>query len=109
MAKDDYFVVVYKILKYLYDCLKHGKIPDFKEIDYEHLDINEDYWKYIIVNLLESNLVKGVKVIESNHGLIIRNINIQITPTGIEYLFENSLLQKIKRTLKDIRDIAPFI
>lgn len=27
MAKDDYFVVVYKILKYLYECLKKGEKP----------------------------------------------------------------------------------
>ncbi len=24
MAKDNYFVIVYQVLKYLYDCLKRG-------------------------------------------------------------------------------------
>lgn len=30
-----------------------------------------------------------------------------ITPKGIEYLFENSMLQKVKKTLKDVKDIVP--
>lgn len=47
-------------------------------------------------------------MIESNHRPIIRDIGIIITPAGIEYLFENNLLQKVKRALKDVKDIAPF-
>ena len=30
MAKDDYFVLVYKILAYLYTVLKEGRSPDAK-------------------------------------------------------------------------------
>ena len=32
-----------------------------------------------------------------------------ITPKGIEYLFENSLLEKAKKTLKDAKEMIPFI
>lgn len=28
MAKDDYFVIVYQVLKYLYECLKKGEQPE---------------------------------------------------------------------------------
>ena len=28
MAKDDYFVIVYRLLKYLYDCLKKSSKPN---------------------------------------------------------------------------------
>ena len=28
MAKDDYFVIVYRLLKYLYDCLKKSEKPN---------------------------------------------------------------------------------
>ena len=28
MAQDDYFVIVYQVLKYLYDCLKKGEKPE---------------------------------------------------------------------------------
>lgn len=109
MAKDDYFVIVYRILKYLYDCLKKGQKADFINLDYEHLEINQYYWKYIIVNMIESGFISEVRIIESNHGPIIRDIDICITPVGIEYLFENNLLQKTKKTLKYVKDITPFI
>ncbi|MDO5027614.1 MAG: YjcQ family protein, partial [Tissierellia bacterium] len=109
MAKDDYFVIVYQILKYLYDSLKLGRKVDFIRIDYEHLEINEEYWKYIMINMLNSSFISGVRIIEINHGPIIKNVGIEITPKGIEYLFENNLIQKVKKTLKDIKDIAPFI
>lgn len=34
MAKDDYYVIVYKILAYLYDCLKQGEEPQSNMIAY---------------------------------------------------------------------------
>lgn len=34
--------------------------------------------------------------------------DITITPKGIQYLEENSLLQKAKETVKDIRDMLPI-
>ena len=34
MAKDDYFYVVYRILSYLYQCLKRGHRPDITRISY---------------------------------------------------------------------------
>ena len=47
MAKDDYFVIVYQILKYLYDCLKQGIKPDKEKLSYEFLNIPPSYWEYI--------------------------------------------------------------
>lgn len=35
MAKDDYFVLVYKILAYLYTVLKEGRYPDAKMLQYD--------------------------------------------------------------------------
>lgn len=32
MAQDDYFVIVYQVLKYLYDCLKKRTLKDVKEM-----------------------------------------------------------------------------
>ena len=46
MAKDDYFVLVYKILAYLYTVLKEGRSPDAKMLQYDStlLGVNEPYW-----------------------------------------------------------------
>lgn len=40
MAKDDYFYIVYQVLKYLYDCLKTGGTPDIELLSSEYLNIN---------------------------------------------------------------------
>lgn len=42
---------------------------------------------------------KGVKILS----------NLQITPKGIEYLQENSTMQKVKTALKDFKEIIPGI
>ena len=46
MAKDDYFVVMYKILAYLYQCLKDGVKPNIGVVGlhnlyYQTLDMSE--------------------------------------------------------------------
>lgn len=39
MAKDDYFVIVYQILSYLYKCLKEGTRIDERLIRYDSKEI----------------------------------------------------------------------
>ena len=53
MARDDYFVIVAKILDYLYRCLKKGVSPDPERLSPDALEINESYWNYIFYNLAE--------------------------------------------------------
>ena len=50
MARDDYHVIVYQILSYLYNCLKNGKRIDAQKISHEneYFVINEAYWAFII-------------------------------------------------------------
>ena len=59
MAQDDYFVIVYKLLKYLYDCLKKGTKASEEILTPEFFGINEDYWEYIIRNLYQEGYVDG--------------------------------------------------
>jgi len=46
MAKDDYYVIVYNILAYLYIQLKNGEKvnPGLLKADCNYLNINESYW-----------------------------------------------------------------
>ena len=87
MAKDDYYVIVYKILAYLYMQLKNGENinPDFIKNDVFLFMINE---RYCTISDIE---------------------NSQITPKGIDYLCNNSLFEKAKFFLKEIKDITPFV
>ena len=103
MAKDDYFVIVYQVLKYLYDTLKQGYQPDPDKLTADYLGINRYYWGYIIQSLLDEGFIKGVKIIPTKDGLVASRFEgMQITPKGIQYLFDNSLMEKVK-------DIAPLL
>ena len=64
MAKDDYYVIVYQILAYLYVKLKSGEPVDANMLknDGPYFQINEKYWCYVMENLLESGLVRGIVV-----------------------------------------------
>ncbi len=114
MAKNDYPVIVYQILSYLYKCLKSGDDVQGILLNYDSPmfdKINKRYWEYIMHNLVKYNLIEGI--IEVNvDGKPIPYItcleNCMITPKGIEYLTDNSFLSKAKEFLKDVREIVPF-
>lgn len=113
MARDDYHVIVYQILAYLYTQLKAGAAVDPKLLEPEsrYLGINESYWMYIIENLARDGLIEGISVTHAWGGQsIVSGLDrAQITPRGIEYLCDNSFLNKAKEFLKDAKAIVPFI
>ena len=112
MAKDDYHVIVYQILAYLYTQLKAGAEvdPNLLMPDGKYLNINERYWTFIMVNLLNDGLISGITVTKVfGKEKLIQNLeDIMITPRGIEYLTDNAFLNKAKEFLKDIKAIVPF-
>lgn len=110
MAKDDYFVIVYQVLKYLYECLKKGEQPEPSYLRAGRYSIPENYWAYIVISLINENYITGITQTQTKNGVIFDSLEETIiTPKGIEYLFENSLLEKAKRTLKDAKEIIPFV
>lgn len=56
MAKDDYFVLAYRILSYLYACFKAGERPDMDCISADVLHIPVGYWFNIMRSLTEEGL-----------------------------------------------------
>lgn len=113
MARDDYYVIVYKLLAYLYVQLKKGEAidPDMLVYDGGLFQINRSYWVYIIRNMLEQGYIIGIHNVQAGNGHYIREqlTECEITPKGIDYLFDNHLLQKAKRFLKDMKEITPFL
>lgn len=113
MARDDYHVIVYQILSYLYQCLKKGAVVDSKNFEHncKYFQINKNYWVYILYNMQEEGLIKGITFIEID-GMELPyptyTENCRITPKGIEYLCDNSFMEKAKSFLKDIKEIVPF-
>jgi len=104
MAKDDYFVIAYKLLTILYVSLKNGKTISNDQLKKLSEGIPFEYWEYILKTLSEEGYIVGVVPISSLSGESIKINNIQITPKGIEYLQDNSKMQKVKDFLKETRN-----
>lgn len=53
MAKNDMEVIMYKILRYLYECMKTGKTPDLADIMWncKMFDIPKAYWLSICADI----------------------------------------------------------
>lgn len=113
MARDDYHAIVYQILAYLYTQLKAGEPVDGEllEADSKYINVNEKYWAYIIDNLVRQGLIEGVSIKRAfGRDIIINGLDsAQITPAGIEYLTDNSFMEKAMDFLKDLKAIVPFI
>ncbi|MGN0472219.1 MAG: YjcQ family protein [Lachnospiraceae bacterium] len=99
MSKDDYHVIAYKILSYLYGCIKGKKTfsIDYFQCGTKTFPVEEEYWNYIIETLCEEGYITGVVLVaiigQAAKGVKITS-DIRITPKGIEYLQDNSMMKK---------------
>lgn len=112
MARDDYFIIAYRILAYLYACLKKGEQPDISYIsaDSSAINISENYWEYIIRHLYEDGYIEGVSVFNiagrTTPGIKLK-ADFMITPKGIDFLQNNSTMSKAKEFLKTLKETIP--
>lgn len=109
MPKDDYFAIVYKILEYLYSCMRNGEPVDIEKIrwDSKAIDINQSYWEDIIRNMYEEGYIRDVFLINAINlpKPAIKFGNLSITQKGIEYLQDNSKMQKAAGVVKTVAEI----
>ena len=111
MAKDDYQVIVFRILKYLYQQLKKGETVEAEMLghDSKNCKVNETYWQYIITSMQEEGLIRGLKTGEDQadfEQLEGQLGNIQITPKGIDMLSDSGVAEKVDNLLKGILSIG---
>ncbi|MFA9376240.1 MAG: YjcQ family protein [Lachnotalea sp.] len=112
MAKDDYYVIAYRILAYLYSCLKKGERVDINYIQSEtdEFPIGRGYWEYIMRHLFEDGYIEGVMLVpicgKDAPGVKLTN-GVMITPLGIEFLQNNSAMSKAKDFLKTLKETIP--
>ncbi len=108
MAKNDFFVIAYRILAYLYECMKQGVFPDLNDVSYERLGIPERYWIDVIRNLYDDGYITGIIIRDSVGGMTwVAPDNPRITISGIEFLQENTSMSKAKAFLKELKEIIP--
>lgn len=105
-------VIIYKVLTYLYECLKLGKDPD-KEMLQSYCPlfggVPERYWTAIWLEMVDKGFVKGVLKFSSDDSLQVVVDSPRVTFDGVEFLNENSMMAKAKEFLKDTKSIIPFI
>lgn len=110
MAKDDYDVIVYRVLVYLYACLKRKIIFDettFQATVRKNIE-NDEYFTSVLEMMQKEGLIEGLVFTKAWGGLVILASDIEdarITAEGIHYLKENSTMNKIGENLKDAVDI----
>lgn len=101
MAANDYHIIVYQILEYLYTCLKDGEFPNIENMDVfrKRININDRYWRYILIHLLEDGYIEGANIVPllgTKEKDIKLTLNFAITPKGIGYLQDNSFMEKAR-------------
>lgn len=109
MAKNDYWVVVYKILSYYFQKMKDGGLADENEINASALEIPHLYLMDVYRNLFDDGFLTGTCVTGDMSGKVyIENLSlVRITTKGIEYLEDNSKMKQAYKILKEIKDWIP--
>lgn len=111
MAKDDYYVIVYQILAYLYRCLKDGEDIDGDMISNNSglYQINEKYWKYIMTNMIDQGFIRGIVIKKTAGEVYISRLDrCEITPDGIDYLCNNSRIKRAYEYARDLMAVLPI-
>lgn len=105
MSED--FRTIYKILSILQKSMDY-EVVDIRRFSADNLDITEPKRKALLGMLLKNRYVEGFQVIQYI-GDPTPNIEglegIRITLKGLEYLEENSLMQKAARLAKGIAEV----
>lgn len=101
----DNFNCIYKILSTLEKALDCTEF-ELSQIDYDKLNISKFRWAKYIEMLADSGYIKNVRVYEDVTGeTCIKDEGVRITIKGLEYLSENTIMQRIYKTAKGIREI----
>lgn len=102
MPKDDYDVIVFKLLTYLYACLKRTIVFD-GEVFAQYIakaEIAPEYFVDILCMMQEEGLISGLvfKKVWGGNNILVGDISeAKITANGIRYLNENSKMKIIRK------------
>lgn len=109
MAKDDINVIMYKILKYLYECKKAGIRPSTEDIvhDSKLLDIPRLYWEDVILEMGEKGFINDIQKRTTTDGLIITlGERFGISIDGMRFMDSDSKMEEVDEFLGESFGIA---
>lgn len=103
----DNFKAVYRILSTLEKAMD---LPEFdsSQIGPEKLGVSEERWARYIEMMADVGYIKGVRVERCIDGsLNVDGSEMRITLKGLEYLQENTIMQRMYKAAKGIKDVIP--
>lgn len=112
MGANDMHVVMYKILAYLYDCMKRGIEPQQSAIAADSPMIGPipyRYWCSIMSQLVNRGLIEGVSVAWYDNEQSVIVANPTVTLEGVEFMQENSMMRKALDFIKEAKSTLPFV
>ena len=99
------FKVIYRILRYLEKAMDHDQ-ADMDFITAEKFGLTKQRWVAIMDMLEAEGYITRITINLSLDGEVVGSIsNVRITLKGLEYLQENSLMQKAADIAKGVADI----
>ena len=101
----DNLKVVYKVLVGIETFMDSNR---FDGTFLEALKISEERRNRILQSMIGEGLIDGFERVNYPDGYGFKAIEPRLTIKGMEFLQENSAMQK-KNGLKDIKDVTPFI
>lgn len=103
----DNFKAVYKILTELEKQMDSTE-TDIGKFNHEALKISETRWMKYIEMMYDCGYIKGVEITQTMDGFMFCDYqDMKITLKGLEYLQENSIMRKIYKGVKGVKDIVP--
>ena len=102
---DDNFKCIYKILSALEKDMDLQEF-DLEKISFNTLGISKERWVKYIQMMVDSEYIKGIRVYYDCTGeLEVDNSGISLTLKGLEYLTENSIMQRIYKSFMSVKDV----
>ncbi len=104
MAKNDYDYIVFRVLTYLYGCLKRQIVFDeaaFKELIITK-NVPEEYFTDVLRMMQGEGLIEGATFTKAwGHTYIISSSlsDLSITAEGVRYVLNNDVMKQIKKTV----------
>ena len=106
---DENYRIIYNILRTLERAMDNAEFDPIL-IKPDGHEISEERWKHIMAMLVDAGYVKGVIITrDSTPSLRVTLSYPEITLKGLEYLSENTMMQRMMRAAKGIKDIIPGI
>lgn len=104
---NDHFKCIYRILSTIENDMD-SKGFDIEKISPNILNISEERWVKYINMLIDAGYIKGIEAhYDINEELNVNINRLEITLKGLEYLSENTIMQRIYKMAKGISEIIP--